>query len=315
MLYIIGLTRKGYSKNGEILRYKVLDTLSESQMLLTPIQLQKILSTGNLEVANAKLSNNTIVIADWVNNITVKLTGGAEEFTGGTEKESSLVLLAGEEHMRTGNKDNALVVEKGCSLILLAKEEEKYKLVNRTGYIIRVTLDKLDSYIKCNEVANCNITSTDNKINSLDTYEITKNEDFEKTIATKYKAFEAKALLLGHGQVSFNYEIENEQVKLKRYTGKSKNIILPSFITAIMKHAFVSTNIETIEMNEGLKIIGEWALSPTSENSSLKSVEVPSTVELISAEAFTNNIKLFTNKGTLDPNRLKLRSEKTIILR
>ena len=203
--------------------------------------------------------------------------------------------------------------DKKCTWILVAKENNTYKIISCHGIIAKISSRKLNGLINNNQIVNCRLE--DNKFISTDTYEIIPNKEFENTIAEKYEAFQAKALLLGYGSISFEYEIENNQVKIRKYTGSSTNIILPSFITVIMKNAFDNVNVETIELNEGLKLIGVGAFVAENKIPQLRFVEIPSTVELIEPKAFSFNYN--TLKYGVDPKdtKFKLRSNKTIILR
>ena len=293
MLYIVRLTRHGFSNNGEIVKYRVFDTLTESLLQLTPAQLHDIIYTCKIKVANAYLDQHEIKIHNWVNSI---------EIQSMDEATNKLIgIRDSERELKTAEK---------CNWILLAKEGKKYNLVSCYGIIDKINARQLKELTNNNRIANCSIEG--NKFNSLDTYEIVSNKEFENIIAEKYKVFKAKALLLGYGDISFNYEIENEQVKIKRYTGSSSRIILPTFITAIMKNAFDNVNIEKLELNEGLRVIGKGAFVASNSRDLLKFVEIPSTVELIEHRAFAFNGSKYGGKIGLDEKSFKLRNKNTI---
>ena len=296
MLYIVRLTRHGFSNVGEVVKYRVFDTLTESLLQVTPAQLHDMLYTCKIKVANAYLNQHEIEIHNWVNNIEIQ---SLDEATN-----KFIVIRDSDSKLKTAEK---------CTWVLLAKEGKKYNLVSCYGIIDKINARQLKELANNNQIANCNIEGT--KFNSLDIYEIISNKDFENSIAEKYKVFRAKALMLGYGDISFNYEIENEQVKIRRYTGSSKNIILPSFITAIMKNAFDNVNIEKLELNEGLRIIGKGAFIASNRRDLLKFVEIPSTVELIETGAFAFNGSTYGGKVELDEKLFKLRNKNTIILR
>ena len=288
MLYIIGLIRRDSKPNGSIIRYKLFDTLSESYMNATPNKIKRILSNQGTQVANAKLHNNIIEIHDWVNNI----------------------VLANAVNRAFINAASESIAK--CDFIMLAQETDTYKIIRNNGDIIKVPLEILKALIDQGTVANCSISN--NQITSTDTYEISTNEEFEKDIAIKYESFKLKAPMLGYGKVSFEYEIENQQVKLKSYTGSSKNVLLPSFITAIMQNAFMEAAIDTIDLNEGLRAIGAGAFSRVGLSDGLSNIEIPSTVEIIGKGAFSNNNKMMKNNGGLDMTKLKLRNSNTIVM-
>ena len=110
------------------------------------------------------------------------------------------------------------------------------------------------------------------------------------------------------------YEIENSEVRLKNYTGSNNDVILTQFITAIMKDAFRGKYIKTIRLNHGLKVIGEAAFYHAGSSSSLESIEIPETVEIIGDDAFTGNRKLAKTDGKINTERFKLLSDKTVVL-
>ena len=289
MLYIIGLIRRDSKPNESIIRYKLFDTLSESYMNATPNKIKHILSNQGTQIANAKLRNNIIEIHNWVNNI-ILYNATNKSFIKPLIKESVA----------------------GCEFIMLAQKNDTYKIMRHTGDIINIPFEILKALIDQGNVANCSISN--NQILSTDTYEISTNEEFEKDIAIKYESFKLKAHMLGYGKISFEYEIENQQVKLKNYTGSSKNVLLPSFITAIMQNAFMGADIDTIDLNEGLRAIGAGAFSHIDLYDGLSNIEIPSTVEIIGKGAFSNNYKMVKHNGALDMTKLKLRNSNTIVM-
>ena len=81
-----------------------------------------------------------------------------------------------------------------------------------------------------------------------------------------------------------------------------------------MVNAFNGIILKTLNLNEGLRVIGTMAFAPTHMSEGLETIEIPSTVELIEHGAFSNNSKLIKINGALNLNKIKLRSDKTIIL-
>lgn len=298
MIYVIGIIRRGYSPNGEIIRYKILDILSESCIVLTPNQLKDILLNCNIPVVNAELLVNSIGIHPWVEKITAKLSGADnDDFINKYESHMTLTTA-------------------GCPFILLAKEGSLYKVVNYHGALTKLSFDELKTIIREKELANCTTLNTagETQIKGVCTYKIIIDRQFEEKIALQYEAFVAKANALGYGTITFDYEIENHQVKIKKYTGSSRDIILPPFITAIMKNAFSGVALRTLDLNEGLRVIGAGAFTPEDTSDLLGEVEIPSTVELVGPGAFIHNLRLFKNDGTYNMDKLRLRNNKTVIL-
>ena len=273
MIYIISVTK---SENNEPVYYRIFDTCSDSTMLLGADTLRNIISNTNIQVMNANITKDIIILKEWPNGIPT-------------------ISSIGQKYKRSGAK----------YILLASKYDNTFKIVDYDGNIYNILLDELESRI----ISNCSTN-----LEMIDTYKIYKDEEFEKAIETKYNSFVAKTLLLGKGQITFDYEIENQEVRLKKYTGKSKEVILPPFVTAIMKDAFSYSNIQTIKINEGLKVIGKRAFVSIQPYGRLERVEIAESVELIGAEAFIENTRLFRADGTLNENRFKLLSTKTVVM-
>lgn len=285
MLYIVSLR----VNNRAILGYKVYDTCSDSVMMLKPEILRSILIAGKIPVVKTTIQDNQIILHDWVNNVGLEIG----------ESESGL------ERKFTGAK-----------YVLIAKIGSLYKVVDYSGNIFNISSEVLKDTIESKNVANCTTGNIDGKlkIKTTDIFEIVKDKEFESAIESRYKSFIAKTLLLGVGDMSFKYEIENKEVRLEEYTGSSKDVILPPFITAIMAGAFVNSNITSIKISSGLKVIGKRAFLIASKFKGLNHIELPETVELIGESAFAGNTKLFKANDTLDTSRFKLFNSNTVIL-
>ena len=295
MIYIIGLLRKGFKADGEILRYRLLDTLSESHMMVDYLQMRRILLNTNLQIVNADMHNNKIRLKDWIHNITVRLTG---DIVSDLTDEYSKQLMSADNR---------------CCWIYLGKVDDKYRVSNYNGVTREMSLEELKYYIKAKDIANCDLLGQE-EIKGIDTHDIVKNEEFKKSIAIKYESFIAKALMLGHGDQSFVYKIDNGEVILRWHIGSSKNILIAPFITAVMPGAFTNKYINSLELNEGLKIIGSRAFDQKGQNDTLGDVEIPSTVQLVGPRAFKNNTRLLDRNGMLSIHRFRLRNDKTIVL-
>ena len=288
MLYIISVIKHNPEKKTV---YKGFETCSESIMTMQEHILKEVILNNQIQVINATIQNDNIVIKDW---------GKGLDFETGTYEDVKFIIK-----------------HSGPVYVLLAREKDRYKLIDYEGRITKICSEKLEKIVKLQEVANCNFmrTTEGNRLKPIDIYEISRDIKFEKLIASKYETFIAKALLLGYGDCSFIYEIENYEVKLKNYTGSSKEIMLPSFITAIKKEAFYWKGIKSVNLNEGLKVIGTMAFAIDGDHEEgIAKVEIPSTVEIIGLGAFLENNKLFRGGYNLNKDRFKLLNDKTIVL-
>ena len=288
MLYIISLVKDQRQTNKDaIALYGLIDTLSDSRFKVSADQLKTLISRSGGQIGNAKIHDNNIQTSDWVSNLLTEYMHNNKE--GDTENIAS-------------------------SHVLISKREYMYKIVSYYGGMEEFTYEELVGPIQRGKVANCSIVN--NKLVCTDNYEIKRNPEFEKDIEHKYASYEAKALMLGLRDTSFEYEVENQQVKIVRYTGSGSNVILPHFITAIKKGAFRQANINTIQLNEGLESIGDYAFAQTpGGNDGLTSIEIPSTVKIIGPKALSCNSKLFTPEKILHTDRFTLRNNKTVVLR
>ena len=110
--------------------------------------------------------------------------------------------------------------------------------------------------------------------------------------------------------MSFKYTIENNQVKIMRYTGATKNVILPNFITTIAESAFFRCKIETLVLNEGLKYIGCCAF----EENNLSEIVIPQTVEFVGVGALRGNKRLTDHYGDYREATVKILNPKALII-
>ena len=118
----------------------------------------------------------------------------------------------------------------GPSHTLLAKVDNDYKVVETQGLITKINEDELKNMIKLHKIANCKIIKSllrKNRVELIAVYRIQKDEEFEKEITEKYNKFIAKTKMSGYSEVSFKYEIENDTVRLTKFKGYSKDVILP----------------------------------------------------------------------------------------
>ena len=316
MLYVICLIQ---SNSKKATHYRLFDTSSDSPMLVSEAELKDIISNNRSQVVNAYILNDNVTVKRWLRQ------------------------YAKVENTHIENGFSAKF--SGPNYILIAEEGHKYKIVNNRGEVHRVTALELIERTGLGDIVNCGeiyykivdkviktyrllhsrlsgnvepektnaysiIEYKDLKIRALDMHIIQRDVEFEKNIGVKYEKFDAKTILLYHESMTFDYEIEGNEVRLKKYTGSNKDVVLPPFVTAIMYRAFWGKGIKTIRLNEGLRAIGEEAFL----SNRLESVEIPSTVEIVGNAAFRYNEKLFKKDYTIDMTRFKILNEKTILL-
>ena len=166
---------------------------------------------------------------------------------------------------------------------------------------------KLSNYIKQKAIANCSIENE--KLISFGTYNITKDIDFEAQIKDKYDRYVAKSTMLGK-KMSFDYIIEGRMVKLVKYTGITKDVIIPKFVTTIMTSAFQKCGIETLIMDNGIKHIGDTAF----QGCNLSEIVIPQTVEFMGSNVFYKNSKLLTQDGDYRDDRITIVNKNATII-
>ena len=195
-----------------------------------------------------------------------------------------------------------------ATYILLTKDsEERFKVINGDGDVYYDDAEGLKGMIKNSVVANCTLENRVYK--SIDTYKIYIDINFEKNINLKYEEFRAKALLLGMA-ISFKYRIEGNDVNLLDYTGASKKVILPNFITVINKRAFKGKGITEININNGLRYIGNEAF----RDNEISQVNIPETVEFIGKQAFHNNRISIIGKNTYGKNVANVMNSEALVI-
>ena len=251
--------------------YNIFETHTESMIVGLKENIQRLVNKCHIEAKNAKITNEEVLTNQWPYGIRLQYAND-------------------------------------CTYVLLAKiNEQKFKLVIRSsGEIVYMNAQELIEDIEAGYVVNCSVENGDYK--SIDTYDIKTNSKFERDIKQKYEEFRAKSIMLGL-DISFDYSIENKEVKILHYSGTSKRVIIPSFITTINKHAFMSANITELKLNEGLKYIGLNAFA----NNDIGHVIIPYTVELMGHNALDRNDKLVDIPGSFR-DTVKRLNEKTIIL-
>ena len=120
-------------------------------------------------------------------------------------------------------------------IMLNRLNNETFKLVSSEGFISYVDKRRLKYLVHNNLVQNCVVEGR--KIKSIYDQDINTRNELRQEIESKYNLFILKSRLLGYN-ITFDYEIDGEDVKITKYTGTSKKIILPNFITTIGHSAF-----------------------------------------------------------------------------
>lgn len=254
--------------------YTMHETHTESRMTGDINCIKRWIKSCKMELKNMRITDKGMQTKQWPHDITVPYS------------ERCVYMLLTE-------------VEAGCFKILRIFD----------GGIVYMDEKELKENIKFNKVANCLVEQGAAKIyKSIDTYKINADNRFRQYIDKKYEEFVAKSLMLGLN-ISFEYTIENREVKIIKYTGKSSRAILPSFITTITEMAFITRGLRELKLNEGLKYIGRKAFA----YNSIKSVIIPRTVVFVGESAFERNLDLVLPSGEYRDTVIKS-NDKTVLM-
>lgn len=196
----------------------------------------------------------------------------------------------------------------------------EYLVSTSKGQLVKIHEKELYQY----SIINIGYNDTDETIPYLITDVVIEplasiNTEKEKEIAEKYKNFILKNSVLGIDN-SFEYVVDGENVILFKYTGKSKKVIVPNFITEIGNGAFFTYNNNTnfeysIELREGLKRIGTYAFARLK----IECIEIPKSVEVIRRGAFCRSSLIEGAYGMSDDdnkinfNKVKLLNKNTVV--
>ena len=90
--------------------------------------------------------------------------------------------------------------------------------------------------------------------------------------------------------MDFEYEIKNNKVTITKYTGTSKDVVMPNKmenlpVTTIGKYAFADNKLTSIVLPKTLTTIGEFAFW----TNKLTSIVLPKTLTTICAGSFLDN--------------------------
>ena len=192
------------------------------------------------------------------------------------------------------------------SILVCQLGEDKYKLVSYSRSITTVNKDDLTDLVKDKRIANCIISN--GKIKTVGTYSADKDDIFKDHISKLYTKYLTLTAMLGC-KTTFTYEIEAKEVKLAKCIDTTRKVIIPNFITSIMRLAFNNRGIEELSLNTGLKAIGSNAFL----NNNISNVTIPETTEFMSLDIFRGNKRLVNSSDDYTEN-IKILNSKAIIL-
>lgn len=179
-----------------------------------------------------------------------------------------------------------------------------FKIARCGDCIIYVDKNKLEALIGNNQISNCGYKETSSGIeySTVDTYNTPYNKEFTEYIDNEYRKFIAKAKLLGLDN-TFDYRVENNSVILTYYTGESKTVILPNFITSIGNKAFYFKEMKKIGLSNNIEYIGDSVFC----GNELRGLVIPEKTKFIGQYSFT------MSKRKLDKSNVTLESESTVV--
>ena len=268
MMYVVSVEE---DDKGIIENFTLFETSTESYFKVSEKELKQLKTDNRIKVMNMKVENEKPVPAQWCNmHRQIKDTSYGPQYT-----------------------------------LLCRTEEDKFKIVFYKDYVIYLSGEELRELIRENRITNCTIQNEEYK--STCTYTIGHGINFKKFIDEKYNSFAAKSSLMGLN-MSFEYIVEGREVKIRRYTGKSKTVIIPNFITSIMIEAFEDSRITKLKLSEGLKSIGQRSFG----NCDIGEVVIPNSVVFIGRRAFYGNEHLVNDSGDYK-DTIKVLNPKTII--
>ena len=267
MLYLFKVEIK--SDNNII--YHLFETHTESKIQADDKLVIQLINNPKMGIKNMSIEDNKIQIKEWPLGIN-------QHENGKNDRKSDYILL---------NRLN----------------ENNFKLFSCfTNETVTLSDIQLKMVIESNRIANCNCENEIYK--SIDTYNVKTDKKFIEHIKMEYEKFRLKTLIFGM-DIKFSFIIENEEVKLKKYTGKSKKVILPSFATALCDSALAYKGIQELTLNSGLRHIGNNAFN----GNNIQTIELPRTVEFVGQITYMRN----TNEMTIRKTYTKLNPDTILI--
>ena len=270
MLYVVSTSKD----MDDSIRYRLLETGTESIFSVTEHVLKKLKLVHGLDIKNIVFKIPKKGSENWWNNIKCEksATNSGAEYT--------------------------LLCEVG---------KDTFKIISEDEFISYISFEQLRVYTEQSRLTNCYMHN--DKLVPINTYTTTKDNQLEQTVDTQYKRYEVLSTMLG-SKMSFEYIVECNDVRLVKYTGISKNVIVPKFITAIKKNAFHRTSIETITLEPGLKSIGSHAF----DECDLAEITVPETVDFVGTWAIDHNKKLRTQEREFKKEKIIILNGKAAVL-
>ena len=231
--------------------YHLYDTHTESIIKGDAKFVIKLITTHDMKAANIYLDSKGIQLKEWPH--------GIKRYSNNKEDRESI------------------------NILISKVDGQEFKLFDKTYNTICVSENDLKKLIRWGYVANCEYTIEDGVENyrSIDTCNIETTQEFTDYIKQEYSKFIAKVNLLGL-RISFDYTIENEEVKIQEYTGSSSRVIIPSFVNTLCNGSFSRRGIRELALNNGLKYIGNHCFS----HNIIRHIKLPETIKFIGIDAF-----------------------------
>ena len=270
MLYVVSI-REGDPKKPDA--YTIFETNTESNFRANADTLKKLLIEPSLKVMNMRLDKDKIVPEPWCRI----------------------------------HQEIKQIYDGAIYTLLCQLDKNTFKLAFYEKEATIMSYKRLMAFVEKDRVGNCSIK--DGVMESMGTYNVKQDIKFKEQIDEKYEIFMAKCTLLGRN-MTFEYVVEGEEVKLREYTGTDQEVIIPNFVTSITARAFERSGLTKLTLDNGIKSIGD--LSFTGCN--ILELVIPKTVEFICSRAFHKNKKLVTAKGEYT-NKITVLNPKTIIIK
>lgn len=269
MIYVLGIEENFDKSTSNI----VFETNTESEFRCNEAFLKQLINARKIIVNNASIVDDKVVLQNW----------GQERRYNGLRKSTGAGYM-----------------------VLCTINADRFKLARYDGSVVYVNHEMLSGYMQRKLVYNCVLQAGSFML--VNTYDAIHSSELKEFIDKKYKRYTAMSALLGR-KMTFDYEIEGANVRLLKYTGEAKDVIIPDFVTSINQRAFFKSGIDSVLLGDGLRGIGAHAF----EECNLRSVTIPESVEFIGHEAFFGNKGLLTKKWQYT-DKIKLMGGSTVII-
>ena len=273
----------------EYLKFKVLDIESGDIKEVTKDDLINAIKKNNNLFENVSINNTQ-------NTLYINSTENYELITKEGMGEMPMVDLEG------------TIVSRNKYIILsLDEAENSIKLAKYDGTILDIELTDVHNLTR--EIAGVPEKYTRK---TKKTKELTEEEKkITAEIDKQYESFILMTRTLGI-DCSFKYTISGTKVALESYTGSSKHVIVPKFITLINSKVFHNKGLTGLSLNDGLETIGIRSFA----SNNIDEIDIPKTVKKIDKQAFYGNSQLFKRvlagekyKAELDENKFRTYSK------